>query len=404
VGPPSDAERANAPSGGGLASRPSVPGFSALYLDDYFASLAGLSWADLARRQEGLYASLAFGAAGVAYAHWYAGYLRGDEVLLAEAERWIRAALAGQRHRLAFLSPQARPEDTMPSGAYLYGRSGLCFVRALIARSCGDRRAEQRALARFAELSRAGAAGVAGATELYIGSAGCLAGAAILFQHLGGEALLGLGTELSASLIRRAVPDGRGSVTWSGLHGLGLAHGAAGAFLALLLWSAAAGSGLPQWFAPSLAALLDTAGRSPERFAGLGPHCSRLCSGIVGPAFVAVRAAQVLRDSSFLAAARAIVTLAMEHLSALSDLCCGRAGCAFALLPLAEQDPAGPWRQLAQDLALSTMLCDRADWLSAGLYGGEAAIPCLALNLVHGIDSGPPCLDFIARVPRPGTP
>jgi len=374
----------------------SVPELLDAYLDDYFAAMARLSWADLARRQEGFYSSLAFGAAGIAYAHWYAGILRADEDLLEEAERWIRSALAGQKHGFAFLGPGSHPAFRMSPGACLYGRSGLSFVRALVARWRGDRRAERRALARFAESSRAGAAG---AVEIYTGSAGCLAAAAILFEHLGGGMLLDLGTELSGTLSGRAVPDGRGSMTWSGLHGLGLAHGAAGAFLALLLWSAASGSALPPWFAPSLAALLDTALSSPERFTPLESQRSRLCNGIIGPAFLAARAAQVLRDPSLLAAARGISSLAAARLPSHADLCCGRAGCAFALLPLAEQDPAGPWRKLARDLALSTLLVDREDWPLTGLYGGEAAIPCLALNLAHGIDSGPPCLDFIGPVP-----
>jgi hypothetical protein len=395
VGPPPDAKRTIAASGGGLAS--SLPELFGVYLDDYFVSIARLSWADLARREEGLYASLAFGAAGIAYAHWYAGYLRGDETLLEQAERWIRAAAAGQRHRLAFLGPSALPGARMPSGAYLYGRSGLSFVRALIARSRDDRRAERRALARFAELSRAGATGVA---DLYTGSAGCLAAAAILLQHLGGGMLLDLGTELSRALCQRAVPDEQGTMTWDGLQGLGLAHGTAGALLAVLLWSAAAGSAVPHWFSPSLSALLDTAVQSPERFSRPGPDRSRLCSGIIGPAFLAARAAEILQDSSLLAAARTVAALAMAHPPVHADLCCGRAGCAFALLPLARQDPAGPWRKAAQNLALSTLLCDRADWLLPGLYGGEAGIPCLALNMMLGIDSGPPCLDFIPRVSR----
>jgi len=371
-----------------------VPDLFNAYLNDFLASSACLSWDDLAHRQEGFYASLAFGAAGIAYAHWYAGYLGGDEIRLAEAERWIRAALAGTRHRLAFLDPRAPRGAKIPPWAYLYGRNGLYFVRALIARSRDDRRAERRALACFAELSRTAAAGTA---ELYAGSAGCLAATAILFEHLGGESLLELGTELSIKLRQNAVLDGRGNATWTGLQGLGLAHGAAGAFLALLLWSAAAGSALPHWFVPNLRALLDTALHSPERFTPRETDGSRLCKGIIGPAFLAARAAQILGDPSFLAAARDIATLATAHLPADSDLCCGRAGCAFALLPLARQDPAGPWRKLAQDLALSTLLCDRADWSLTGLYGGEAAIPCLALNMTFGIDSGPPCLDFIAH-------
>lgn len=368
-----------------------------VYLDDYFASFAQSSWGDLVSRQAGLYASLAFGAAGIAYAHWYAGYLQGDETLLEGAERWIGAALAGQRRHHAFLGPGAPRAARMPAGAYLYGPCGLSFVRALVARSCGDRRAERRALARFAELARTGACGE---TELYRGSAGGLAAAAILFEHLGEEMLFDLGTELSATLCRRAVAHGSGPVTWNGLQGPGLAHGAAGPCLALLLWSAAAGSALPSWFAPSLLALLETAAHPPERLPPLPAEDARLCTGLTGPAFLAARAAQILRDASLLALARSLAASVLAHLPAHADLCCGRAGCAFTFLALAREDPAGPWRQRAQDLALSTLLCDRDDWVLAGLYGGEAALPCLALNMVLGIDSGPPCLDFIPRLSR----
>jgi hypothetical protein len=388
--PSPDSEPALSTSGGGL--QVSVQELVDAYLEDYFVSLGHLSWADLPRRQQGTYASLAFGAAGIAYAIWYGGYLSGNETLLRAAERWARGALAGQRHRLAFLGPMAQPGSRMPPGAYLYGRSGLYFVRALIARSLADGQAEKRALVRFAELSRSAADGSA---DLYVGSAGCLAATAILVRHLGGGMLLDLGMELARSLAQRAVPDGRGKARWHALEGLGLAHGTAGALLALLLWSAAAGSPLPRWFAPSLNELLDTAQSSPERFTGLAAHYSWLCNGVMGPAFLAARAAQILRQPALLAPARATASLALAHLPSRPDLCCGRAGCAFALLPLAEQDPAGPWRKAAQDLALSTLLCERGDWTLTGLYGGEAAIPCLALNLTYGIDSGPPCLDFI---------
>ncbi|MFL6262358.1 MAG: lanthionine synthetase LanC family protein [Thermoanaerobaculia bacterium] len=363
------------------------------YLEDYLAAARLRSWVDLPRQQQGLYGSLAFGAAGIAYAHWYAGYLTGNEALLDQAGRWVRGALAGQRNRLAFLGPAAPPGARMPAGAYLYGLGGVHFVHALIARAREDRRAERRALGRFAELSRAS---TEGPSDLYMGSAGCLAATAILLRHLKEERLLDVGAALAGHLVQHALPDRQGGMHWHDLHGLGLAHGTAGALLALLLWSAAAGSPPPPWFVPSLAALLDTALHSPERFTRLARHRSRLCGGVMGSTFLAVRAAQVLREPSLLASARETAALALAHLPSAPDLCCGRAGCAFALLALAEQDPGGPWRNLAHELALSTLLCERAEWPFIGLYGGEAAIPCLALNIRLGIDSGPPCLDFIA--------
>jgi eukaryotic-like serine/threonine-protein kinase len=408
LGSPPEAEGRSIASGGDRSPEISVSELFETYLEDYFAALAPLSMADLPNLQEGFYSSLAFGAAGIAYAHWYAYHLRGEADLLDRADTWIRAAQAGQRRRLAFVNPAVLPGDRMPEGAFLYGRTGLSFVRALIARSGGDRRAERRALARFAELSRLAAAGV---PDFYIGSAGCLAATAILYRQLGSPALGQLGSELSAGLLARAVADERGHrMTWQGLRGgFGLAHGTTGVFLALLLWSAAAETGLPDWFAPSLKALLDLALGSPERFTPLEPHRGQLCKGLTGPLFLAARAAAILREPSFLTAARALAARALAHLPAHADLCCGRSGFAFALLPLAAQDPAGPWRKRARDLALSTLLCEREDWELTGLYGGEAALPCLALGMTLRLDSGPPCLDFIVekqtgrglRGPRP---
>ena len=433
--PPPDAAHPHTASGGGRAPVSTAEIFHA-YLDDYLDAMAELSWTDIVRRQQGLCASLAYGAAGIAYAHWYAGYLHQDSLLLNEAERWIRAALAGQRHRLAFVDGSALPEDSMPAGAYLYGRTGLYLVHSLIARSRGDRRAERRSLARFAELCRATAGGSA---DLYMGTSGCLAATAILFDHLRDEALFDLGASLCAALQQGAVRPAAGGSdarTWEGLRGTGLAHGPAGAFLAILLWSAAAGSEPPTWFAPSLATLLGEALHAHDRSnptrdrstaleaqarstgacdaptgthttsrelaTGAAPPCSRLCSGLSGFAFLAARAAEVLRDGSLLAAARTAANLVTQHPPEHADLCCGRAGGAFALLPLARQDPTGPWRRASHDLALSTLLCDRADWPLTGLYGGEAALACLALNLTFGIDSGPPGLDLIT--PYPCTP
>jgi Lanthionine synthetase C-like protein len=369
------------------------------YLDDYLGSMAELSWSDIVRRQQGFYANLAYGAAGIAYAHWYAGYLRQDTWLLGEAERWIRAALAGQRHRFAFVDKRALPVDAISPGAYLVGRTGLYVVRALVAHSRDDRRTTWRALTRFAELCRTTAEGTA---DLYMGTAGCLAATAILFDHLRDTALLDLGAELCAALMQRAVRTASGggeTTTWEG-RGPGLAHGPAGAFLAILLWSAAARYDTPRWFTPSLATLVAAALDAHQRSTGATPSCSRPCGGLSGVVFLAARAAELLGDSSLLAAARSAGALVIRHPPAGADLCCGRTSCAFALLPLARQDAGGPWRKAAQDLALSTLLRDRADWPLTGLYGGEAALACLAVNLTSGIDSGPPGIDLIE--PPPG--
>lgn len=355
------------------------------YLDDYFGEMSRLGYGDLRRRQRGLFTSLAFGAAGVAYAHWYAGTVLADPGLLDSAERWSRSALLAQHGRLAFVGPGA--QNGMPPPAYLYGRAGLYFTHALVAQA---RRKRQEAIGKFIELGRSSLAGL---PELYTGSAGCLAGTSILLRQTGDPRLRELGetlaVHLGSVLEREERPD------------LGLAHGSAGIYLSLLLWASAAETGLSTRVGPGLERLLRTALREPSRLCSQASQHSWLCSGFAGLTLLAVKAYQVLGDPRFLSTARCTVQMSLAHPSPRADLCCGRAGVAFACLALARIDPQRPWRQRAEELALSILLTDRKDWRLAGLYGGEAAIPCLMLNLLGGITTGPPCLDLIDPPPPP---
>jgi hypothetical protein len=361
--------------------------------EDYFERLAALSFAEMAGRQHGFFSSLAFGASGIAYAFWYAAHLwgppPGDPELLEQAERWSRQAVARQRHRLAFRVPGSEMASRPPSH-FLYGLAGVYFVRALVASSRGDRAARARALARFAGLARASRAG---SPELYNGTAGCLAGTAILFSRIGSPGLRELGDELAADLLRRAASNQAGVAGWPELRGQGLSHGSAGPFLALLLWQSASGAPLPEWVPAALLRLLAGAVADPESFCPAEYH-PLLCNGFTGLVYLAAQACRVLGDPAFLGLAREAAGRMLAGIRAEPDLCCGRAGVASACLALARVDPDGPWREHARHLTLSTLLAEPGDWFSAGLYSGEAAIPCLALLLASGVDAGPPALDL----------
>jgi hypothetical protein len=108
----------------------------------------------------------------------------------------------------------------------------------------------------------------------------------------------------------------------------------------------------------------------------------------------------VLGGASLREDARRAAALAVRSAPPRPDLCCGRVGVAFACLSVARVDPAGPWRRHARELALSALLCDRGEWEVSGLCGGEAALACLALDLVAGIDGGPPALEPAGRPGR----
>lgn len=379
----------------------------ALYTDDYFRSMAELGYRDLETAQDGKLASLAYGAAGIAWVHWFAGRVERNPDLVQRAYRWLEAALAREHEPEAFLEPStaleqgAAPAAAMPGGAFLLGRAGLHFTRALVAHTLGELDAAAEAIARFAALGR----GTGSEGDVFRGAAGCLLGATILYRRIGGRELLALGRELAAGMVERSRcaplgdrrPGGTGEEIrhWPDLPELGLGHGSLGVLLALLQWSAASGDPLPAWLAGSLSRIVEAVVHTPSLLCPRPVYHHRLCGGFAGVAIVAVRAFELLGEPALLDAARAAMRLALDRTVLQPDLCCGRAGVAAALLALARVDPGGPWRAEATELALSLLLCDPEDWTVAGLYGGEAGLVWLALTLRHRLGCGPPCIDAL---------
>lgn len=353
------------------------------HVDDYFERLSQLSYEDLQGRQAGFHASLAFGAAGVAYACWHTALILDEPELLDEAARW----LSGIRVEapLSFRVPLSEIPER-PASHFLYGEAGLVYVRALVAHARRDGAARQAALDRFAELALASRKSP---PELYNGTAGCLAGATILASYTGDPRLREIAAELSQDLVRRAADEG-GTRLWPELRGFGLAHGSAGPYLALLLHSMATGAPLPDGYAGSLERLLDRALQDPLLLCPNDSYHPLLCNGFAGLALVAAKAHLALGRGALLAAAREAGRRSLVVASDNPDLCCGRAGPAYACLALARVDPDGPWKRQATDLVLSILLSEPAEWTKAGLYGGEAVVPCLAATLVAGTASGLP--------------
>jgi len=367
----------------------------ASYVEDYFEALSGFSYGDLERRQHGFHASLAFGAAGIAYACWHAALVLGEPELLEEAERWLAATRGRERDRLSFLVPMSKLRER-PASHFLFGEAGLAFVRALVAHARQEEAARAAALDRFVELSRESREG---SPQLYNGAAGCLAGTAILAAYTGDGRLPDLGAELARDLAGRAIPA-EGTFLWPELQGLGLAHGSAGPYLALLLHSVATGFPLPEWYAPSLESLLRGTLADASRLCPSESYHAMLCNGFTGLAFLGAEAHRALGGEGLLEVTRQAGFRALARPSHRPDLCCGRAGVAYACLALSRVDPEGPWKSKAMDFALSTLLCEREDWRKAGVYGGEAAIPCLAASLLAGIASGPPALELVGHADR----
>lgn len=364
------------------------------YLDDYFDRMARLRYRDLARRQDGRLAGLAFGAAGVAYAHWHVALVRGEERLLDGARRWARAAWEHRAEPTAFFPAGRRPPRGLAEEAFLYGSVGVRFVRALVTAAdgagggapgrndAGDAMDDVVAALRHPGV----------ATDLYAGAAGRLLAASLLLAGTGEPRLRAPGRTLAAGLLRRSVEPRSRAGTAGDDRGPGLAHGTAGVLLALLSWHRAAATPPPGAVVRVAERLIDGALAEPARFCSRPAFTASLCNGFAGLAVLALEAGAALGTERCLEAARRAVRLALGAVPPRPDLCCGRAGVAAACLALATADPAGPWRRHARELVLSALLTGADDWEVSGLYGGEAALPCLAADLLAGAAGGPPAL------------
>ncbi len=338
------------------------------------------------------FTSFALGAAGISYTYWHAARLTGNPEHLKSADCWIRWALMADCGLLESMPPMEDPGH-VPRFSFLYGSVGLYFVKALVADSQCAPRLRSEAIRRFIEEGRGS---LEGPSDLYQGTAGCLNGTALLLHQIGDPRLHSHGKSLAlhlTSVLEREQCRG------GGLANPGLAHGTAGCYLSLLLWAAACETPLSAKASNELASFLAVTLAVPARFCPREERYASLCNGFAGVVLLALKAYQILGDPKFLDAARRAVHLVLDHPAAGADLCCGRAGAAYVCLMLAGVEPAGPWRRHAEELTLSTLLVDREEWTLLGLYGGEAAIPCLASSLLYGCNSGPPGLDFFSIPP-----
>lgn len=370
------------------------------YVEEYFDRMDPLSGQDLMHGQDGRFASLAFGAAGIAYAYWHGAVTTGRTEWLRGARRWIRWAHERRDERVAFFSRHddaGPPEDwqDLAAGAFLYGRVGIDFVRALVAHTTADGPELERALEEFAAGCRHSLRVSVGSMELYSGLAGNLQSTALLWQAIGDPRLRKLGLELADRLVRLASLhlDEGCSIRWHEPRGTGLAHGVAGVLFALMSWCRASGEALPPGLRPTLDRLLDGAlnGRG-KSFCSRPTFVASLCNGFSGLALVAMAAHEELEEERYLDDALRAARLALDAIPNRPDLCCGRAGVASLCLALAAVDPEGPWRQRALALTASALLADDEAWEVVGLYGGEAALPCLVVDLLSGRHGGPPAL------------
>ena len=329
------------------------------YIARYREAIEVTRYGDLPTLQAPPFASLANGGAGTAYVLDRLGQRR-------RAQAWIARALADRR-------PAAyRGEiDTPDPASYLFGRTGVHWVRALVTRdgAGGFVRAARRA----------------SPDEFVGGRAGTLTAATILLARRDDASVRRLAAAVAAHLGEQV--RARVERPWNPLDAVGFAHHWPGVLHALLAWSRLDREAPAAWLTAALRGLVAVWSPATVRVARL--HGS-WCNGLAGAVVLWTRAFDATRDGVFLAAARSAATPRPGASTVGSDLCCGIGGVAYALLELDRVDPT--WRDQARVLAARAIDEATLTWPN-GLFRGHPGLVCLASDLVAERPIGFPAVE-----------
>jgi len=363
-------------------------------------------------------ASVAFGAAGIAWALYRIACLRDDASLLSLADAWLTRAERQADQPTAFANAESGLHAAEVGRVTPYHCvSGLHVVRALVGRASGDAVSAVAAARAFVAASTASSSDK---PDLFTGRAGTLVGAATIFEALpdrgesaatalrnfGDAALESLWTELDAHPPVADCPA---------LPALGIAHGWAGLVWAALRWHRAAGAALPASLPrrmAELAALAEPAGRGvrwrvrldeADSAPGVGYQTS-WCNGSAGFVHLWTLAARVLGDASYLQLAKRSAWNAWESSGAAAHICCGPAGRAYALLAFHQATGAGEWLDRARRLADRAAVAWSEESIRPyplSLYKGATGIAVLGADLARPESA---CMPFFGEEgwPAPG--
>lgn len=336
----------------------------------YLHQTRGLTYRELRANQAAPWASIGFGAAGIATAQWRAGRS------VSTAKRWLTAASRASRARGAFWSPTLGPQ--VAGRSLYYGADGLPFLRLLIAGT--DGRGLRAFLARCRRCR-------GGPSELVQGVAGHLTALVLLYRRMPEARVLEVADELAHDLLERA----SGRRGWAHAPRLAFAHGRAGTFHALLSWSLVGARQLPAELFDDIARLADDVARggthgasSPTSDPPSPARQRSWCNGAAGFALLWARAYEHTRDVVYLRHAREAARVTLTHVDgAPADLCCGLAGRAYALLAMDRIAPDRDWFERACAMAsraATVMLGECGPWPN-GLYKGYPGLACLRHDL-----------------------
>jgi len=342
--------------------------------------------------------SISYGGAGIAYAFWKAACVLDSPEWLNQARFLIdHVAAAPEDGRLAKLPLHEAGEfDVQVEDSLFYGNRGLQFAQILIGHAEDNPNLYEKALKLFIspESKRMKQ------QELLQGIAGRLIGCALLYRQTALTDLKSYGDALAADLMETANISDH-NIPWADNHRLGMAHGRAGNYYALLRWSAESGYKLPEWVYNGLHDYAVSA--IPQKHGISWPidereesrYMNSWCNGAPGLILLWELAYRTSNnDPLFLDTALAAGEYCV-HLGAYSygHLCCGAAGVSYAMLCLNRINPEGPWLEHAYRFAEQARQGLMIKHWRMSLYHGLAGVICLMLDLDNVQEAQQPIME-----------
>lgn len=328
------------------------------------------------------FCSVAYGAAGLAVALYRVGVLRSDPALVALADEWTVRATR-EAHREGAFTSEDLPlrEDRTGLISPFHRLSGVHAVQALVSHALGNAAARQHALEEFVAESSRPCANL----DLTLGRSGTVLAAAMLLEaicdapYASTTSVVELGRRTSGDIWQAldAMPALREGTN------LGMAHGWAGFLFATLRWCRAAADPLPTTFVDrldQLAGLARVEGRRAHWVWGRSGTMPGWCNGSAGFVHLWALAHATLHDDRWAALAEQAAWDASTRPTGITQLCCGRAGQAYALLALYTHTGDDRWLRAARELGARA--ATGSDALIAGsLHKGDTGIAVLAADL-----------------------
>jgi predicted Ser/Thr protein kinase len=333
-------------------------------------------------------ASINYGCAGAAVGLLRIAETKSDPSLLALANVWRSRAVTLIGNEDAYYNAAGElPRDILGDVTPYHTESGIHAAAAMVAAATGDTLALRRALGAFVFASNRPSAAI----DLTTGRSGSLLAAAMLLpiaddhpeaamlRAFGADTMRAIWNELDARPPIAATPDDF----------LGMAHGWTGYLYAALRWFAASGDALPPRLIDrlrELAELKTLRGRGAcwPRTAG-APSSATVpgwCNGSAGQLFLFTLAHTLLGDPEWLHLAERCAWHTWDEPRHNSDLCCGTAGRAYALLNLYKHTGATEWLSRARQLANhAAATATTTSFRTNALWKGELGVAVLIADL-----------------------